>query len=34
MTVSTIVASLLPIMWVTHAPSHVKPLATPVLGAW
>ncbi|MBS1812649.1 MAG: efflux RND transporter permease subunit [Acidobacteria bacterium] len=33
MTVSTIVASLLPIMWSTRAGSEVmKPLATPVLG--
>jgi Cu(I)/Ag(I) efflux system membrane protein CusA/SilA len=33
MTVSTVVASLLPIMWSTSAGSEVmKPLATPVLG--
>ena len=33
MTVSTIVASLLPIMWSSRAGSEVmKPLATPVLG--
>ena len=33
MTVSTVVASLLPIMWSTSAGAEVmKPLATPVLG--
>src|ERR1700682_3372792 len=33
MTVSTVVASLLPIMWSTSAGTEVmKPLATPVLG--
>ena len=33
MTVSTVVAGLLPIMWSTSAGSEVmKPLATPVLG--
>src|SRR5205809_4251569 len=33
MTVSTVIASLLPIMWSTSAGSEVmKPLATPVLG--
>jgi Cu(I)/Ag(I) efflux system membrane protein CusA/SilA len=33
MTVSTVVASLLPIMWTTSAGAEVmKPLATPVLG--
>jgi Cu(I)/Ag(I) efflux system membrane protein CusA/SilA len=33
MTVSTVVAGLLPIMWSTSAGSEImKPLATPVLG--
>jgi len=33
MTVSTVIAGLLPIMWSTHAGAEVmKPLATPVLG--
>ena len=33
MTVSTVVAGLLPIMWSTHTGAEVmKPLATPVLG--
>ena len=33
MTVATVVAGLLPIMWSTHTGAEVmKPLATPVLG--